>query len=437
MRAVACRRSTSACTCRTCLEAAADRVADRHAEAPRRVIGPERLPERAAETGVDASRSRRRETRRCAAAACRPGRCRDTTPRGARRAAADSRRTRRSSPRCCTALRARATSERSVDRLRHGRVDVGQRRAGPAARRLVRDARCQNDGSAGSMISRRSRSSRVVGGGARANQVLAAVGHLGFGLHEIDRRRLAEPRRARRSRFASCSASSQRALLHGRRSRAAPSTSSTPASRPRRCRRPSRGTAAPSSPRCASRSGTAARAASIFAVADQRLRERDLESRLQARIEAVERTVAGRPRRVPRDAPRAVAPRHALADAGRREPVARVDAAVPEQRVGRRRHVARSPEASSRTPACTRCGSRRPAPPGPRCRAARRRGPDCGRRRAAPPRRASAPAPEPELRAAGSMVRRASRHRPIASAQRRRATVVVVLIMMPPPVREP
>src|SRR6185295_13527651 len=57
------------------------------------------------------------------------------------------------------------------------------------------------------------------------------------------------------------------------------------------------------------------------AIPQQRLRERDLDARLQTRIEAAERVVGGRPRRVPRDAPRTGAPLQSLAHAGGREPV--------------------------------------------------------------------------------------------------------------------
>ena len=164
------------------------------------------------------------------------------------------------------------------------------------------------------------------------------------------------------------------------------------------------------------------RATSILRSLQQRLRERELRARLQARIEAVQRAVARRPRRVPRDAPRAVAPRHALADAGRREPVARVDAAgarAASSSAASRCSIGRSVVENTGVYAS---GSRRPARPGPRCRAARPRDPDCARRRAEPRRRASAAAPaSPSRRPTGATTAlcvRAARASRVATAER-------------------
>ena len=90
------------------------------------------------------------------------------------------------------------------------------------------------------------------------------------------------------------------------------------------------------------------------------------------------------------DAPGAGAPRQALPHARRRKQVVDVDAAIAEQEVRRRRHIARAAEDASRTPARRRRGFRQPARPRPRCRAGRSPGRDCCRSRGARPRRLSA-----------------------------------------------
>ena len=65
---------------------------------------------------------------------------------------------------------------------------------------------------------------------------------------------------------------------------------------------------------------------------------------LQARIEAADRIVRRCPRRVPREAPCAGAPRQPLPHARRREPVVDVHAALAQQGVRRRRDNARAAE---------------------------------------------------------------------------------------------
>ena len=410
-------------------------MADGHAEAPRRIVGSERLAEHAAETGVegagdDARKGAGAQQLRAAEAAAAIRRLEPHVRQPLVREILD------------VGLGVADGVARAGDvgairhRLRDQRFDVGQRHPRRPARRSVSSRTCQNDVSAGSMISRRSRSSPSSAAArarirfSRRSATSASTCTRSIGGVWPSRTRTRILRRQLLGQL-------QRPLLHGdvRAQRL-----QGPVGLLHRRDRADDGFA---------ELQLGARFVPLrdqvllprhvdLPIADQRLRERDLEPGLQAGIEAVQRAVAGRPRRVPRDAPRAVAPRHALAHAGRREPVARVDAAAAEQRVGRRRHVARSRRTSTRTPACTRCGSGRPAPPELRCRAERPRDPDCGRRRAGPPRRASAPAPVP-VPAAGVRWRRPS-GRGAARGQRehqRRRADVVVFITMPPPMREP
>ena len=84
------------------------------------------------------------------------------------------------------------------------------------------------------------------------------------------------------------------------------------------------------------------RARSILRSLQQRLRHCQLEAGLQSGIEARQRIVGRLARRVPRQIPAARAPRQPLPDARRREQIVGVDAALAEQKIGRRRDIARS-----------------------------------------------------------------------------------------------
>ena len=151
---------------------------------------------------------------------------------------------------------------------------------------------------------------RILGRGVGANQVLAALRDLGFGLHEIERRNLPGvdanlvlPRELLREL--------ERALLNGD-------------VRQGRLERPVR--LLDRGHRLDDGLAEAKLGALLVPLGDdvllprrvdrailqQRLRERDLNARLQARIEAADRVVRRRPRRVPRHAPCAGAPRQPL-----------------------------------------------------------------------------------------------------------------------------
>ena len=192
------------------------------------------------------------------------------------------------------------------------------------------------------MISRRSAILGILGRGAGADQVLAPLRDLGFGLDEIERRNLSGidanlvlPRELLREL--------ERSLLNGD-------------VRQRRLERPVRlldrghrlndglAEAKLGALLVSLRDDVLLPRGVDLAIPEQRLRERELDARLQARIEAADRIVGRRPRRVPRHAPRAGAPRQPLPDAGRREPVVDVHAAVAQQEVRGRRHVARAAE---------------------------------------------------------------------------------------------
>ncbi len=126
-----------------------------------------------------------------------------------------------------------------------------------------------------------------------------------------------------------------------------------------------------------------------LAIPEQRLRERDLNARLQVRIEAADRTVASSSAPCPTTRSRCRRP--TAAAAGRRLTRTSRSTSTPRvARAGSSSAASRcsSARASSRTPARTRRGSRRLARPRLRCRAGRSPGPDCARPRAERRRRA-------------------------------------------------
>ena len=96
-----------------------------------------------------------------------------------------------------------------------------------------------------------------------------------------------------------------------------------------------------------------------LAVLQQRLRERELEAGLQRGIEARQRIVATSGARCPTRRSSVPEPHgSALPHAGRREQIVRVDAALAEQEVRRRRRHCSTCRGSSRTPARRRFRSR-------------------------------------------------------------------------------
>ena len=178
-------------------------------------------------------------------------------------------------------------------------------------------------------MSRRRRSSASPAAALGLNQVLAPLRDLGLRLHEIERRNLTGidanlvlPRELLREL--------ERALLHGDVG-------------DRRLQRPVRlldgrhrlddrfAEAQLGAVPIPLRDDVLLARRVDLAILQQRLRERDLNARLQVRIEAADRVVRRRPRGVPRDAPRAGAPRQPLPDAGRREPVLDVHGRSPSR----------------------------------------------------------------------------------------------------------
>ena len=229
-----------------------------------------------------------------------------------------------------------------VERLRDGRIDVGQRRRAPSALRPGRCAPARTTTSAGSTISRRSASS------ASAARCWRESGS-----------RAAAPPRPRPAR--------DRAAGSARRPRAPCSRAPAPAPAPATAAAPSTLASVALSVQyacltaatvctTASRNRSSelswlrfaivycCRAASIVRSRSSGCENAELEARLQAGIEAADRVVRGGARRIPRHAPGAGAPRQPLPHAGGREPV-----------VARRR---RDRRAESST-AASRCSSAR------------------------------------------------------------------------------
>jgi len=180
----------------------------------------------------------------------------------------------------------------------------------------------------------------VLCGGAGANQAFASIGDLGLDLHQIERRRLADAN-TDLVLLGELLRQIERALLQRDVG-------------PQRLQRPIR--LLDRRHRLDDRFAKAEFGAFLaplrdddlltcgidLPIAQQRLGERELNARLDARIEAVQRAVARRSSGIPRDAPGSRSPRHALADTGRRKPIARIDAARAEQEIRRRRDGARS-----------------------------------------------------------------------------------------------